>query len=389
MFDGATTVLEREEEVPALVARADRAHRAVGRAQLELLGAIGEVDRSGGWCGEEVHSCAQWVQLRYGVSAWKAQRWVAAARELEVLPVVSEALETGELGVDKVVELTRFATPGTEAGLVGWGKRVSSGAIRHRGDVELQRERGEVAQRERERSVRWWYSDEGRRFELEAVLPAASGAVVAAALEREASRLPVLPTDATHPELQEVRWADGLVALCSGRLSTDPDPDRATVVLHAPLGALQELPAAGATGGTLPDREAPCGETLDGAVIPAETVRRLVCSGRVQVAVEDPSGEVLSLGRSTRSPSASQVRLVRHRDRGCVFPGCGTNRYTQVHHVRWWRHGGKTDLENLALVCSLHHRLVHEHGWRLTRESGRARWFRPDGERYRAGPGPP
>ncbi|HEY7477999.1 MAG TPA: HNH endonuclease signature motif containing protein, partial [Actinomycetota bacterium] len=88
-------------------------------------------------------------------------------------------------------------------------------------------------------------------------------------------------------------------------------------------------------------------------------------------------------------PSASQVRLVRHRDRGCVFPGCGTNRYTQVHHVRWWRHGGKTDLENLALVCSLHHRLVHEHGWRLTRSGGRARWFRPDGERYRAGPGPP
>jgi hypothetical protein len=256
---------------------------------------------------------------------------------------------------------------------------VSSGAIRHRGDVEVRLERGEAARQERDRSVSWWYTDEGRRFGLQASLPAADGAVMAAALEREASRLPSLPTDAEHPQPQEVRWADALVAICSGTIAADPDADRATVVLHAPIGSLGEDP-----------EESPSGSGPGGAVVPAATVQRLVCSGRVTVAVEDPSGDAVALGRASRTPTPSQVRLVRHRDRGCVFPGCGTNRYTQVHHVTWWRHGGKTDVDNLALVCSMHHRLVHEHGWHMKRSAaGVVRWFTPDGVRYRAGPGPP
>jgi len=65
-------------------------------------------------------------------------------------------------------------------------------------------------------------------------------------------------------------------------------------------------------------------------------------------------------------------------------------RYTEAHHVRWWRRGGRTDLENLVLICSFHHKVVHEHGWSLSRNTeGTMSWFRPDGVRYRAGPGPP
>jgi predicted restriction endonuclease len=46
------------------------------------------------------------------------------------------------------------------------------------------------------------------------------------------------------------------------------------------------------------------------------------------------------------------VRQIRYRDRGCRFPGCGTAAFTQAHHIRWWRHGGRTDLDNLLLICS-------------------------------------
>jgi predicted restriction endonuclease len=71
---------------------------------------------------------------------------------------------------------------------------------------------------------------------------------------------------------------------------------------------------------------------------------------------------------------------VRQRDRQCRFPGCGTKRFTQVHHVKFWRHGGKTELANLLLICFFHHRLVHELGWRVTRSrEGVVRWFRPGG----------
>jgi hypothetical protein len=52
--------------------------------------------------------------------------------------------------------------------------------------------------------------------------------------------------------------------------------------------------------------------------------------------------------------------------------------------------GGRTDLDNLVLLCSFHHTLVHERGWRLARApDGQVDWFDPEGIRYRAGPGRP
>jgi hypothetical protein len=75
---------------------------------------------------------------------------------------------------------------------------------------------------------------------------------------------------------------------------------------------------------------------------------------------------------------------------GAGSPGCGNRRFAQAHHLTWWSRGGRTELENLALICSFHHKLVHELGWSITRDAdGEISWFRPDGIRYRAGPAPP
>jgi hypothetical protein len=83
------------------------------------------------------------------------------------------------------------------------------------------------------------------------------------------------------------------------------------------------------------------------------------------------------------------MRQLRYRDQECRFPGCGSRRFTEAHHVRWWSRGGRTDLENLVLTCTFHHKLVHEYGWSLAREpDNTVRWHRPDGTRYRAGPSP-
>jgi hypothetical protein len=128
-------------------------------------------------------------------------------------------------------------------------------------------------------------------------------------------------------------------------------------------------------------------EIEDGPALHPQAGERLACTARIQTVVEDPSGRVLGLGRMRREPSAWMMRQLRYRDRGCRFPGCGTRAFTQAHHIRWWSHGGRTDLENLALICSFHHRLVHEHGWSLTRApDGELIWRRADGRRYRAGP---
>ena len=73
--------------------------------------------------------------------------------------------------------------------------------------------------------------------------------------------------------------------------------------------------------------------------------------------------------------------------KGLQFPGCGARRFLHCHHIRHWPLG-PTDLDNLVLLCSYHHRLVHEYGWRveLGAVPGTSRWYRPDGSRYEPGP---
>ncbi|MGH2526979.1 MAG: DUF222 domain-containing protein, partial [Actinomycetota bacterium] len=118
---------------------------------------IADGDRRVFWRGCGARDTAHWLAIRYGVSEWKARRWVAAAHALENLPLIAEALEQGALGIDKVVELTRFATPKTEARLIRWATTVSVGAVRHRGDLEARASIQDVRETERSREVTWWY----------------------------------------------------------------------------------------------------------------------------------------------------------------------------------------------------------------------------------------
>lgn len=357
-----------------LIDAADTASARVGAAQLELLTLIARIDGAEAWRDEGARDTAHWVWMRYGISAWKAQRWVEAARALEGLPCLRDALGSGTLGIDKVVELSRFATRATEQVLVRWARQVSCGAIRRRGDLLLKPDIQVDREADRFRSLTWWYDEGERRLGLQAELPAAQGAVVVKALDRLASQIAPMPGEDDRCDIA-ARRADALVAICSARIAADPNPDRATVVVHAQLDALTR-----GAGGV---------EIEDGPVVHPETVRRLLCNARVETVVENENGDVVALGRQRREPSPWMVRQIRYRDRECRFPGCGARAFTEAHHVRFWRHGGRTDLDNLVLICSFHHRLVHEHGWWLMRNSdGDVQWFRPDGRRYRAGPSP-
>jgi hypothetical protein len=361
--------------VTGLVEAIEGIHRRVSASHRELFSLIVEADRRKIWWNSGARDMAHWLSMRHGISWWKARRWVAAAHALGRLPRISEAFARGHLGVDKVVELTRFATPETEAGLLKWASNVSVASIRRKGDLVLRPSIEEDREAERSRSLSWWYTDHGRRFGLQADLPAAQGAVVAKALERVAESVPVMPGE-EDPFHADARRADALVAVCSARIARDSDPDRATVVIHAPLQTL-----ISGNGGC---------EVEGGPVIHPETARRLLCAGRIQTVVEDERGNPVRLGRVTREPPAWMLRQLRYRDRECTFPGCGARRFTQAHHILWWDRGGTTDLDNLLLVCSFHHKLVHEHGWTVRWDGdGPARWFQPDGTSYRAGPGPP
>ena len=103
----------------------------------------------------------------------------------------------------------------------------------------------------------------------------------------------------------------------------------------------------------------------------------------------DADGSVLDVGRKTRSIPPAIRRALAARDPWCQFPGC-TARRCDAHHLTHWAHGGATSLDNLVHLCRWHHRLVHEGGYRITRDgAGDVRVTRPDGTPLPAVPRPP
>jgi predicted restriction endonuclease len=68
-----------------------------------------------------------------------------------------------------------------------------------------------------------------------------------------------------------------------------------------------------------------------------------------------------ALGVPLRSVTPQLRRLVFARDGGrCIVPGCRHWRFIDVHHVVPRAHRGPNRLENLACLCTAHHRAVHE-----------------------------
>jgi hypothetical protein len=74
----------------------------------------------------------------------------------------------------------------------------------------------------------------------------------------------------------------------------------------------------------------------------------------------------IAVGRTERTATSAQRRVLAARDKGCVIPGCGvTAEACQVHHVTEWSAGGSTDPDNLVLVCWAHHRQVDLLMWTI------------------------
>ena len=105
---------------------------------------------------------------------------------------------------------------------------------------------------------------------------------------------------------------------------------------------------------------------LPGVELPVETVRRLTCLADIVPVVLNGDGVVVKLGRTVRLANRAQRRALRAMHETCAVPDCPVAfRHCQPHHIRWFRHGGRTDLDNLLPLCSRHHHAVHERGWTL------------------------
>ena len=356
-------------------------HLAAGTCRFLQL--LAEFDEREGWAGPGLRTCAQWLNWRVGLSLRTARDHLRVAHALRRLPLTTAAFAAGRVSYSKVRAMTRIATPATEEGLLSVALHGTTSQLE--GLVQAARAVTDPRPARARRGM-WTSRAADGSLLVRLRVPAEQGEELVSAIEalvaqeagRDGSGEPSgpeqAPGDVVDP--RAARRLDALLDLAAGAPVERP----AALVVH--VRADDPEPAADAPGDgseAVPD-DRPVAWIDGGPAVPRSVADRLACSASVQALLVDRRGNPLFLGRERRVVTRRQLRALRVRDRGrCVFPGCTGTRRLQAHHVRWWRHGGATDLDNLALVCGFHHALIHDHGYRMDAVPGGFVFARPDG----------
>lgn len=323
------------------------------------------------WRADGAASVDSWLAMRLGVSVGEARDLVLVAECVTDLPHLSERFASGQLSWNRLVLLCRFVTPETDALYANEGPSMSIAQLRELARrAEVVTANDAVAAHDA-RSLSFRPSRCGRLLRLAGDLPIDMGAVVQAAVERVGDAQGPEP-DGTHLPAHQ-RNADALVEICSTAVAQDSDSARANVVVEADVAILNGVGNADING--------------MGPVGP-ETVKRFLCDARLQVAIVE-DGKTIGFGRSVRTFPVPLMKRLRRRDQSCRWVGCQRRRWLQGHHVEHWVEGGATDEDNGLILCSHHHRFVHEHGWKIKGSVyGALTFIRPDGRRHTGMPPP-
>ncbi len=193
------------------------------------------------------------------------------------------------------------------------------------------------------------------RFRLTGYLTPEMAATLTAAIDPLARKRAGVAGAAVDERTPAQRRADALEEVCRVALNATDDVttgDRTQMAVTVSYDFLA--------------RELRSGVLDSGFALTPASARRLACDARILPAVMGGAGQVLDLGRAHRTWTGAARRAVILRDGGCVFPDCDRPpAYCDVHHVRYFRDGGQTDLANGALLCGFHHYLIHHSDWRL------------------------
>lgn len=383
----------------AAAARLDSARLAAARA----------VDSCGVWAADGAATPQAWLRGAARLAPGQARDRVLTARRLADMPLFAAALAGGEAALVHVRIAARAAdaNPARRAAF-GAAEAILADAARALDPAQF----AVVVQR--------WVAavdpegaaaqdlDAFRRRYLHAS-PVGDGVAVDGFLDPEAGAALLAALHA----LSEQAWRAGPTETgqTGGPDHVQADPQAPALERPTPAqrraDALADLArhflasgAAGVTGGVRPQvqlvttqealrRGAPAdqppaprpAEIPGVGPVSGETARRIACDATAHPFLVDPQWQPLAYGRAARVVPPALRRAIAHRDGGCRFAGCHRPApWCDAHHLTHWAHGGKTDPDNLALVCSYHHHLLHEGGYTLTRSPG-GRWTtrRPDG----------
>jgi hypothetical protein len=262
------------------------------------------------------------------------------AAELDRLPVLREAVETGQIGWTKALQVARVATAATQT---AW---VAKTATTGRRELEMQVRKA----RKRRPAAPAAQMDLG----------AAAQSVFGAAAQ------PVAEPPTTISLLADgVRLArfEALVEKAHKLGLVPAGADRLDLV----LAALESLVSA--AGGERPQAAGPaaqiivrqCPDCERAAVTTSRGERRLAPAQLEALACDARVQRPGKPNRATIPPSVRDAVLARDRHR-CATPGCRSAHFLEVHHVMPRGQGGTNRAENLITLCSRCHGFVHEGG---------------------------
>jgi len=360
---------------------------------------LADQDRRASYRADGYLSAAAWLADRFGVAAGTAKREVGVAQALEEMPDVREAFLAGELasGAVRILAEARDEHPEPfaeqEQALVEQAQTKTvdelrrvlacwSGAVDAEGWVEH-------AEQLRDRRRLDVCSTASGMVKVDGELDPESGEAILTALQALVDA-ELRTGGAADLRTPTQRRADALVELARRYLDS---PERSSVGGERPyltvtvdVTTLRRWAGQAGTGDEA-DRRAELDHT--GMVHP-ETARRSACDASLMRVVMAGPSEPLEVGRRTPVVPPHLRRAVVVRDKACRFPGCRRRHpWCDADHVIHWADGGRTVLENLALLCRPHHRLVHEGRFRLEMVEGKPVFFRPDGSAIEEGRAPP
>jgi hypothetical protein len=335
--------------------------------QLEAIFADGlrRFDRAGEYRADGSLSSVAWLKWKCRLSGGAAAERVGIARQIEQLPQTQEAFARGEVGYQHVAMLARTAenvgsapvrrheaTLLQAAGTMDPGRFANvTKDFEHRVDAA-----SVLAEANRTYTRRYLHISEPANglVRLDGLLDAEGGAIVKTALNAVVAR------SKDDERTAGQRTHDALVDLCKRAMDAGKLPERGGqrphLIITTSIDALAGLPGQ------------PAGQMMATAGVPAETIKRQACDAAI-TRITGAAELDAEVSKASRTIPPAIRRALTARDRGCVFPGCGRPpEWTDGHHLRHWTAGGLTTLENLALLCRRHHRLVHEGGWQLVRQ---------------------
>ena len=358
--------------------------REAGIDSLESVFAEGlrRFDRSGAYAAEGALNMVAWLRSRCKLSGGAAAERVTVSRQLENLPATQKAFASGAIGYQHVALLARSAEKvGAEAVQKEEASLLKAAAtmdpsqfVSVAKDFDYRVDHAAaLAEANRAWTRRYLHLSEPKDglVHLDGMLDAEGGAVVKTALD---ALMP--PPHQDDERTTGQRRADALVDLArrplDGSKLGSTGGQRPHLVITASVETLAGMPGAPAA-------------RLEGVgPIPLETAQRHGCDATVSWLLGQAELENETSHAKRQIPPSTRRALVA-RDRDCVFNGCHRPAaWCDGHHVRWWTQGGETNLENLALVCGRHHRMLHEEGWQIERTNS-GRWVtKPPAHRVEA-----